>query len=140
MSKRNILPVLLLVLLLVFSLPVMAHTPILYVEDLMDGSIYLQGGFSDGSNAADTDIYLVANKEFAGDTTARDDYLEKIGEEVPEGEAELYAEQLIIYSGQLDDFGEAFIEKPAVDYFVVLDAGEGHQVEKDGPKLTDSEK
>jgi len=29
-----------------------AHTPMLYVEDYGDGTIYLEGGYSDGSSAS----------------------------------------------------------------------------------------
>jgi hypothetical protein len=55
-----------------------AHTPMLYVEDYGDGTIYLEGGYSDGSSASGVEILLVEDKTFADDTKARDDYLELI--------------------------------------------------------------
>lgn len=139
MNKKKLVVLITLVLLLVVSQGVFAHTPILYVEDYHDGTIYVQGGFSDGSSGAGTDIYLIENKKFAGDTSARDNYLEKIGKEIPAGEPKLFEKQLIIYQTQLDDFSEAIIEKAAVDYKVVFAAGPGHNVIEDGPELTDSE-
>jgi hypothetical protein len=55
-----------------------AHTPMLYVEDYGDGTIYLEGGYSDGSSASGVEILLVEDKTFADNTKTRDDYLELI--------------------------------------------------------------
>lgn len=139
MNKKKLSILITLVFLIVLSQAALAHTPILYVEDYHDGTIYVQGGFSDGSSASGTDILLVEDQEFTGDTTARDQYLNKIGAEKPAGEAELFEEKLVIYRTQLDDFSEAMLEKPAADYKVVFAAGPGHNVIEKGPKLTDSE-
>ncbi|SFL87354.1 hypothetical protein [Halanaerobium salsuginis] len=140
MYKSKLVFLLVLLSLAVLAQPVLAHTPILYVEDYHDGTIYVQGGFSDGSSASGTDIYLLENKEFTGDTAARDQYLAMIGEEVPAGDPATFEEKLVIYKTQLDDFSEAIIAKPAADYQVVFYAGPGHEVVEDGPVLTDSEK
>lgn len=130
----------LLVLALVFSVPASAHTPIFYVEDYHDGTVYMQGGFSDGSSAAGTVIMVVEDKEFSGDTSSRDAYLEKIGAEIPEGDPALFEGKLIIYKTKLDDFSELNLDKPDCPYLLVFDAGPGHKVIEKGPKLTDSEK
>jgi hypothetical protein len=76
-KKMNVL--LAIVVLGVFlTVPVNAHTPMLYVEDYGDGTIYLEGGYSDGSSASGVEIFLVEDKAFANDTKVRDDYLELI--------------------------------------------------------------
>ncbi len=165
-----------------------AHTPMLYVEDYGDGTIYLEGGFSDGSSAAGVEVLLVEAKAFEGDTTIRDmyhqivfgneyfknlrdDYLRAIVQEDKEtiyseiynlikieGEEvvfnvesqevdfssikpELYKEKsLIIFRSALDEYSSLNLPKPEGEYLVVLNAGPGHAVEKDGPKLTEEEK
>ncbi len=162
-----------------------AHTPMLYVEDYGDGTIYLEGGYSDGSSASGVEILLVAERSFTDDTEIRDKYLELIftnenylslrntylkyiaekGDESPisklikiegnevafneQGEKvdfsklqpEMYQEnQLIIFRSTLDEYSSLNLPKPEGEYLVVLNAGPGHTVEKDGPELTDEEK
>ena len=56
-------------------MPANAHTPILYVDDYGDGTIFLEGGFSDGSSAAGVEILLVEKAPFEGDTKIRDRYI-----------------------------------------------------------------
>ena len=102
-----------------------AHTPMLYVEDMRDGTIYLEGGFSDGSSAAGVKIYLVEDALFKSDTAARDEYLEAL---------------FAIFRSQLDQYGELVLRKPKGKYLVVFDAGPGHVVVKKGPALTDAER
>jgi hypothetical protein len=169
----------LLVLGILIAVPVSAHTPMLYVEDYGDGTVFLEGGFSDGSSASGTEVLLVADKEFAEDasidTSIRDNYLEFIfnsknfkklrdtylkrvqeatGNEVEfkEGakaadfsslEPSLFKGKLIIFRSELDDFSTLNLPKPdltEISYLVVLNAGPGHTVIKDGPKLTEEEK
>ncbi|QTL98883.1 hypothetical protein GM661_13380 [Iocasia frigidifontis] len=153
---------------IVIAVPVSAHTPMLYVEDYGDGTIYLEGGFSDGSSASGTEILLVEDKDFDNDTAVRDKYLEfifnsvnfeeladtylKIAEENGakiEGnkvadfsklEAELLEGKLIIFKSQLDDFSSLNLPKPEGSYLVVFNAGPGHTVVKKGAVLTEDEK
>ena len=75
-KKVTLLSVFLLIGIL--TIPVSAHTPMLYVEDYGDGTIFLEGGFSDGSSASGTEVLLVEDKEFNKDTGIRDKYLEFI--------------------------------------------------------------
>lgn len=141
-----------------------AHTPILYVEDLKDGTVYLEGGFSDGSSAAGVKIYLVEDSVFKGNTQVRDKYLEAIFANAPLEKAaylkkqdskidvqakgfsysdlapELFEKKLIIFQSQLDEYGELVLRKPEGKYLIVFDAGPGHVVIKQGPVLTDAEK
>lgn len=99
-----------LLLTLFFTCQAHAHTPLLTVDDNEDGTIYLEGGFSTGSSAAGSKILL---KDKSGK---------------------------ILWQGKLDESGciEA-LKKPAVPYLVILDAGPGHVVEKEGPPLTAAE-
>lgn len=141
-----------------------AHTPILYVEDLKNGTIYLEGGFSDGSSAAGVKIYLVEDSTFRGITSARDKYLDAIFANDPKERAaylekqkskvdvdsknfrysdlvpELFEKKLIILHTQLDQYGELILRKPEGNYLIVFDAGPGHVVAKRGPVLTSAEK
>ncbi|MEW5692802.1 MAG: hypothetical protein AB1765_05855, partial [Candidatus Hydrogenedentota bacterium] len=90
---------------------VYAHTPIMFIEDNGDGTIYVEGGFSDGSSGAGVKILL---KEKA---TGK-----------------------VLWQGKLNVSGciEA-LKKPNVPYLVVFDAGPGHVVEKEGPPLSPAE-
>lgn len=164
MLKKRAGFLLLMFLGLLVAVPASAHTPMLYVEDYFDGTVYLEGGFSDGSSAADVEVFLVEDKKFSNDTTTRDEYLEKIFNEKPEEKItylafisgqnkdsvkqlkfselkpELYNGKLIIYKTKLDEYSELTIEKPEGNYIVVFNAGPGHQVEKQGPVLTEEER
>jgi hypothetical protein len=92
------------ILILSFASAASAHKPLLAVEDNMDGTIYIEAGFSDGSSAAGHKI-LLKDKE----------------------SGKVLSEQRVGEDGTLE------IKKPSVKYTVTLDAGEGHVVTKDGP-------
>jgi len=162
---RSKLPMALVILvLLVLVAPLTyGHTPILYVEDFHDGTVYVEGGFSDGSSAAGVKIYLVESTAFSGDTSIRDEYLETVFSDNPQAGAEylerlgedidgagagmeyaklppeLFEGKLVIYRSQLDEYGELILRKPRGEYQIVFDAGPGHVVVKQGPLLTDTE-
>jgi len=163
MYKKLTLLALMLVFGMVIVVPVSAHTPMLYVEDYGDGTIFLEGGFSDGSSASGTEILLIENREFGGDTGIRDDYLQFIfssdifkelggsyleysGKDDLQKEdfsnlvPELFEGKLIIFRGELDDFSTLNLPKPEGSYQVVFNAGPGHTVIKEGPVLTEEEK
>lgn len=109
---------------------VSAHTPLLTVEDNEDGTIYIEGGFSDGSMAAGVKIILVEKKQYKGDVKK----LKKEGKK-------LYNKKLVLWEGKLDEDGcLEEIKKPKMPYLVIFDAGPGHTVEKKGPILTEKEK
>ena len=84
---------------------VLAHKPLLTVEDNGDGTIYVETGFSDGSSGAGHTI-LLKDKE-SGDVLSES--------KIPEG-------------GYIEE-----IPMPDVPYTVTFDAGPGHAVVKDGP-------
>ena len=92
-----------LVILLV-TLCASAHTPLLYIEDNEDGTIYIEGGFSDGSSAAGIAVRI---EDADGNT---------------------------LWEGVLDDFGSVeSVPIPEVrPYYVLFDAGPGHIVTKEG--------
>lgn len=81
-----------------------AHTPLLTVEDNGDGTIFVQGGFSNGASAGGVKLYL---------------------KDAATGEK--------LYDGVFPDIGETNLDIPSVPYTVTFDAGPGHIVVKDGP-------
>ncbi|MFK4784839.1 hypothetical protein [Fusobacterium sp. MFO224] len=106
----------------VLSTAVLAHAPLLSVDDNEDGSIYVECGFSNGASAGGIEFLLVEDKPYNG------------SEDAFEGKR-------ILYKGTLGEDGSAEIVKPnVVAYQVVFNAGPGHIVGKKGPKLTHEEK
>jgi len=92
-------------LLLAFSpVTLLAHKPLLMVDDNGDGTIYIETGFSDGSSGSGHTIRLI---------------------EASTGK--VLEERKIPAESSLD------MKKPSVAYNVVFDAGEGHIVEMPGP-------
>ncbi|MGP1593667.1 MAG: hypothetical protein ACTTH8_00215 [Treponema sp.] len=81
-----------------------AHTPLLTVEDNGDGTIFVQGGFSNGSSAGGVKLYLTS---------------------VASGEK--------LWEGVFPEIGELDVEIPNEPYTVTFDAGPGHVVVKEGP-------
>jgi hypothetical protein len=99
--------------MVVFSLAgsVSAHTPLLYIEDNQDGTIYAEAGFSTGASAAGMPCRLVDEDDN------------------------------ILWEGEFGEDSTLIIQKPDVDpYFVVFDGGPGHVVTKPGPPLTAEER
>jgi len=89
---------------LVIVVSASAHTPLLYIEDNEDGTIYIEGGFSDGSSAAGIPVRI---EDADGNT---------------------------LWEGVLDEFGAVESTPiPEVEpYYVIFDAGPGHVVTKEG--------
>ncbi len=105
MSQFNrVVTGLMVVIALAFFGTANAHKPLLAVEDNMDGTIYIEGAFSDGSSAAGHKIVL--EEKGSGKTISE----HRVGED-----------------------GTLEVNKPSVEYIVTLDAGEGHTVTQDGP-------
>ncbi len=95
-----------------------AHTPLLFIEDNENGTICLEGEFSDGSSAAGVKILIVEDKPYEGSK-----------------KVELYKGKRILKKTKLDKNGEITIEKSEGSYLIIFDAGPGHIVEKKGPLL-----
>ncbi len=91
--------------LLAFPALSAAHTPLFSCFDNADGTIYCEGGFSDGSTAAGVPIIV---KDAAGE---------------------------VILAGELSRNSDIEFDKPEVDYVVVFDGGEGHVVEIPGSQI-----
>ena len=95
-----------------------AHTPLLFIEENEDGTICLEGEFSDGSSAAGVKILIVEDKPYQDSK-----------------KAELYKGKKILKKTRLDKNGELTVNKPKGPYLIIFDAGPGHIVEKRGPLL-----
>jgi hypothetical protein len=93
---------------LLIAVSASAHTPLLYIEDNEDGTIYIEGGFSDGSSAAGIPVRM---EDADGNT---------------------------LWEGVLDEFGAVESTPiPEVEpYYVIFDAGPGHVVTKEGIYLS----
>lgn len=114
--------VLSLLMIFILSAVVLAHSPLLSVDDNEDGSIYIECGFSNGASAGGIEFMLVEDKPYNG----------------PE---DTFEGRKILYKGTLEEDGSAEIIKPnVVSYKVIFNAGPGHIVGKKGPKLTQEEK
>ena len=124
MKRRLITLSIVLVVGILLAISASAHTPLLSVEDNEDGTIYLEGGFSDGSSAAGVTVLLVEDKPYEGDPKDKD----------------LYKEKLVLLRTKMDEYSELTLDKPNIPYLVVFDAGPGHVVEKEGPPLEADEK
>jgi len=124
MKRRLVILSIVLVVGILLTISASAHTPLLSVEDNEDGTIYLEGGFSDGSSAAGVTILLVEDKPYESDPKGKD----------------LYKEKLVLLRTKMDEYSELTLDKPNIPYLVILDAGPGHVVEKEGPLLEADEK
>lgn len=82
-----------------------AHTPLFSCFDNGDGTIFCEGGFSDGSGAAGVPII------------------------VKDGKGK------VIHRGELSKNSEIEFDKPEGDYSVLFDGGEGHKIEIQGSKI-----
>ena len=62
MKKKNTI-----ILALIFvAAAVWAHSPLLYIEDNYNGTIIVEGGFSNGASAAALPVIIVEDKDYKG--------------------------------------------------------------------------
>ncbi len=96
---------------LLIAVSASAHTPLLYIEDNEDGTIYIEGAFSDGSSGSGMAVRLEDN------------------------------DGNVLWEGKLDDYGAVeSVSIPDVrPYYVIFDAGPGHVVTKEGIYLSATE-
>jgi hypothetical protein len=80
------------------SSSVYGHTPLFSCFDNGDGTIFCEGGFSDGSSAAGVPVLV---KDASGEVITRE---------------------------ELSRNSDIEFEKPTVEYSVVFDGGEGHEL------------
>jgi len=99
---KKILSTMLLVVLMTST--ALAHTLFMNVNDNEDGSVTIEGMYSTGAIASDTEVRL-------------------------EG-----ADGKILIRDRTDDDGEFEFKKPAEPYTITLDAGPGHIVTEEGPQ------
>ena len=95
--KRNAV-IFALILVAAFAAAAFAHTALFSCYDNGDGTISCEGGFSDGSSAANLPVKV----------------------QKPNGD--------LILELKLDKFGEATFKKPKGDFTVTMDGGSGHTV------------
>lgn len=104
MQHSKFLVIGIMVLVLAWAAPALAHTPLCACYDNGDGTVTCEGGFSDGSSAAGVEMRVEAGGK-------------------------------VVIQGKMDDFSEFSFDKPAGDYKVVFDAGEGHKIEIEGKDI-----
>ncbi len=85
----------------------MAHSPIFDCFDNGDGTITCQGGFSDGSMATGVKVHLYDASGKVVETLA------------------------------MDENSELNIDKPAGDYALELDAGDGHKIKVESANIVE---
>ena len=95
-----------LIILLMLSCSVYAHSPLLLIEDNEDGTILVTAGFSNGQLAAGKPLQLKSQ-----------------------------ASGKVLWEGKLDQQGELTCPKQSEPYTVFFDGGAGHRIEKAGPQL-----
>lgn len=106
---------------ILISTNIFAHAPLLSVDDNSDGTIYIEGGFSNGASAEGVEIIIVKDKPYNG----------------PE---ETFKGKEIIFKGSLGKDNSLTIPKPASEkYEIYFNAGEGHVASKKGPLLSADE-
>jgi hypothetical protein len=105
MNRKHLFLVALAIGMLVLPGPAAAHTPLFSCMDNGDGTIFCEGGFSDGSTAAGVPI-LVKNSSGA-----------------------------ILLREELSRNSDIEFDKPEGDYVVIFDGGEGHNIEIAGSQI-----
>lgn len=106
--------------LLVSSI-LLAHAPLISVDDNGDGSLYIEGGFSNGASAEGIECIIVKDRAYNG----------------PE---DTFRGKEIIYIGHFNKNNSIEIPKPFTSkYEVYFNGGEGHIIGKKGPKLEETE-
>ena len=90
-----------------FGSTAVAHTPLFSCYDNGDGTVLCEGGFSDGSSAANVAMIV---KDSSGN---------------------------VIIEGKMDANSEFEFTKPDGPYSVLFDAGEGHQIEISGDDIVE---
>lgn len=95
-----------LILALILNSQIFAHTLYMTVEDNEDGTVTVQGMFSDGSIAAMVEVRL----------------------EDERGK--------VLWKGKTDNYGECTLKKPGIPYTIIMDfgPGAGHQAREEGPR------
>lgn len=104
---KKLMIVLTLAALLAFAGQAFAHSPLMSCFDNGDNTITCEGGFSDGSSAAGVKIHI-------NDSDGKS-----------------------ILETKMTEDSEVTFDKPAGDYMVIFDAGEGHTVEVNGADIVE---
>ncbi|EGV30619.1 hypothetical protein ThidrDRAFT_2578 [Thiorhodococcus drewsii AZ1] len=89
------------------AVQVFAHTPLCSCYDNGDGTVFCEGGFSDGSSASGVKISVMDGSGNA------------------------------VVEGVMSENSEFEFDKPDGDYKVVFDAGPGHEITIDGEDIVE---
>lgn len=107
---------------MVFSVAIFAHAPLISVDDNEDGTVYVEGGFSNGESASGIKVIVVKDVPYNG----------------PE---DTFKGKEIIFETKFGEDSSITFPKPATPkYEIYMNAGEGHIIGKKGPKLEEKEK
>ncbi|PIE58687.1 MAG: hypothetical protein CSA33_01935 [Desulfobulbus propionicus] len=87
------------------TVAVYAHTPLCSCFDNGDNTVTCEGGFSDGSSASGVAVRVLD----------------------PAGK--------VLTDGKMDENSEYTFDKPAGEFTVLFDAGEGHRIEVPGSEI-----
>lgn len=110
-----------LILGMVISVMAFAHSPLISVDDNDDGTIYIEGGFSNGASASGVECIIVKDRAYNG----------------PE---DTFNGKEIIYVGHFGEDNSITIPKPLTPkYEVYFNGGEGHTIGKKGPELREKD-
>lgn len=113
---------LIFVLSIATAVSLFAHAPLISIDDNNDGTIYIEGGFSNGDSAEGIECIVVKNIPYNG----------------PE---DTFKGKMIIFKGAFGADNSLTIPKPVTEkYEVYFNGGEGHVIGKKGPMLTENEK
>ena len=104
---KKLMIVLTLAALMAFAGHAFAHSPLMSCFDNGDNTVTCEGGFSDGSSAAGVKLH------------------------VKDGNGKY------ILDTRMNEDSELTFDKPAGDYMVIFDAGEGHTVEVNGADIVE---
>jgi hypothetical protein len=105
--KRFLIPVILACGVLLIAGSAFAHTPLCSCFDNGDGTVLCEGGFSDGSSASGVTMLVM------------------------DGSGK------VLIKGQMSENSDFEFKKPAGDYKVLFDAGEGHKIEIPGSEIVE---
>ncbi len=99
-----------------------AHTPMLSIEDNYDGTISVEGAFSNGASMSGMPVLIVDAAK-------------------AKGSAKSFDGRKVLFETVFDDLGCVDLLKPDVEkYLVVFDGGPGHTVSMVAPPLADDER
>ncbi len=104
------------------ALTAWAHSPLLYVGDNYDGTVEVEGGFSNGATPAGLPVIVVLDAPY-------------------DGPDETFEGKKVLFKTVFDEIGMVDVIKPDVEaYAIWFDGGKEHRISIKGPALEDDER